>query len=280
MRGARAGGWIAGTIVLILALGAATWFLVAGPVFARAAETQFLAADQQAQNDLLVLQNAQLAQDFDKLDQHRAALAAAQAQIPPSGQIVVYLRTVEALATASGVDVVQLSPGIPQTVVPAIAPAPVEPATDPAAEDPADGEDSEGTEQEDAAEDVGGTAGATDGATGVDPLAPAVPEGFIAVPVTIKVVGPFANATSFLRLLQTGTERLTLVTGLDGTRQVAAEASGGRPAVADGDIELTVSGFIFTLLDPAQEVPVPADGEVPAPTPLPTTDRNPFVPLG
>ncbi|WP_199424063.1 hypothetical protein [Actinotalea solisilvae] len=263
----RAGGWIAGAVFVVLAMAAGTWFLVAAPGFERASATRLQAQDTRSRNDLLEVQLVQLRADFEKLPEYRAELAALQAQIPTTGRIADYTRAVQQLADANGVSVVEMSPGtstvltLPTPAAPA--PAPTEPGTE-----------GDGTEAPDGTVDA---AGAPTAATEAATLAALVPEGFSYVPLSLKVVGPFANVNAFLRQAQTGTDRLYLVTGLDGTRQKAADASGGKPAVADGDLELMITGAIFVLPDP-YAVPVPPTEE--APVPLPTSERNPFAPLG
>ena len=73
-RNTRATGWVVGTVVLVLAIFAATWFLLAGPRFEAAAQTMVDVENAAAQNDLLAVQNAKLRSDFESLDQYKADL--------------------------------------------------------------------------------------------------------------------------------------------------------------------------------------------------------------
>ncbi len=118
--------------------------------------------------------------------------------------------------------------------------------------------------------------------TPVAPTGPAVIAGFAQVPITVEVVGTYANVTAFLNDVQAGTQRLLLVTGLDAKKTDAAEASGGRPATADGDLDLLISGSLYVLQDQAAaatpEVTDPATP--PAPLPVPPGDKNPLAPIG
>ena len=115
---------------------------------------------------------------------------------------------------------------------------------------------------------------------GVAVILPEVP-GFVAVPVSMTVVGTYQNSLNFLEALQTGTQRLFLVATLDGVAQSAGEASGGRPATVLGDLELAVTGFTYVLADPygATAPIVPDDGSASPVLPAQPDGKNPLVPV-
>lgn len=270
MGNTRSGGWIIGTVVLVLAIFAATWFFLAAPRFEAAAETMFMAEDTRSRNDLLALANAKLKADFEKLDEYETELAALHEQIPTTAQLSSFTRTVSDVASQSGVYVLGVSPGLPVDLT---VPTPVAPPPPPA-EEPAEGEDEVDT-------DGGETGDITDVATGTvtEPTGPVQIPGLVAVPVQVSVVGPYANVSSFLGSMQTGQRRLFLVTVLDGTQQDAQDAVGDRPAVAEGDLELTISGYMYVLKPAVTAAELVSEVEQPE-VPLPTSDRNPFAPLG
>jgi len=268
MRSTRSAGWIGGTVVLILLIFVATWFLVAGPRFEAASTTLADAADVRARNVVLETQNAKLREDFAKLDDYKAELATLQTQIPTDAQLSNYLRTVDELATAAGVFVLEVNPGTPQIVTiptPVVTVAPAAEPTDPTTEaTPA--APSDGTAEPAAA----------------DPAVPEQIDGFVAVPLVLKVVGPYANVSAFLLQLQTGPARLFLTVVLEGTSQDVQAATGGVPDIAAGDLELTITGFTYVLVDPqsaAADGTGTTEGEQPAAPVLPGSDRNPFAPL-
>lgn len=271
MRGTRSTGWIVGTFVLILAIFAGTWFFLASPRFDDAADTASQAEDTRSRNELLELENARLKADFANLDEYKTELAQLQVQIPPAAEVADYNRTINAVAATTGVFVTAVSPGIPTDVTFAT------PAPEP--ESPSDEAETETVEA-----DGGETGDVTDVATNAaedEPTAQTEPvqiDGFVAVPYQITVVGPYANVSAFLGALQTGQERLFLVTGVDGVQQDAQEASGGRPAVAAGDLELTVRGYAYVLQDPSGPTSDDPAADS-ADEPLPASDRNPFTPL-
>lgn len=264
----RAGGWVAGTIVLVLAMTAAIWFLVAQSRFESAAATMLQAEDTRSRNDLLRIQLAQLKEDFEHLDEYKAELASLQSQVPATADLGGYTRALDALAVSSGVTILDASPGVAETVSVVTPAVPV--ATDTAVA--STGDTSAATE---GAEASGTEASGT--AVAATPVSP-VPEGMVAIPMSVRVLGTYDGVSAFLSQLQQGLPRLFLVTALDGTSQDAADAGGGRPAVADGDLELNVTGYLYVLAD--QNVVVEPGAEEPTETPaLPSSPRNPFLPL-
>ncbi len=121
----KAGGWIAGAIVLMLAITAATWFLAAQPRFADAGATTAQAQDVRDQNDLLQQKIVKLKADFAKLDEYRAQLAEIQTQIPAEAMLTDYTRSLQGAADASGVTLLDINPGTAvQVVVPVVAAPP------------------------------------------------------------------------------------------------------------------------------------------------------------
>lgn len=272
MRGTRATGWVVGTVLGVIAIFALTWFFVAAPRFEAAAETMLQVENTRSQNELLALKNAQLKSDFAKLEEYKAEVATLQAQMPAEARLADLTREVDRLAEANGVFLLEVTPGPGQVFMPAVPPAVAAPAPE---APPADGTDEElSTESE-----TGTIADVAEGAAPAAPSAPTAPEGMVAVPFGVKVVGTYAQTTAFLEALQTQMPRLYLVTKVDATRQTEQEGTPSRPATADGDLELSVNGFTYVLLDTAV-VPPPVEGEEPAPVPLPSSDRNPFAPLG
>jgi Tfp pilus assembly protein PilO len=265
MGGAKKSTWIGGTVFVALIIMVATYFLAVAPALATASDTRAEVASTQQSNDLLQLKITKLAADFAKLPEYKADLAAVRVQIPTNADLSGYLRQLDAIAVAHSVTLTAVGPSVAQTVVPAVpaaaaAPAPVAAPTAEASAAPA--------------ADAAGTAAAT------APAANAGPVGFAAIPFTMTVVGTYDNALAFLSDLQNATPRLFLVTGLAGTSQPKADASGGRPATAIGDLELMVTGFTYALTDPSA-VPPATDPAAAAPVlPGAAAGKNPLVPLG
>ena len=254
MRAARSTGWVLGTVALVLAIFAGTWFLVAGPRFSHASETATAAQDARDSNDLLAVQVAKLADQFVHLDEYRTELASLRSQIPTQPDLSAYVRELDALATANGVTLMSLSPSVPIAVAPEIT-APVATA--------------------DAPTTATGEAPTADPTTTTETAAPAAPtalEGFGYIPLSIVVQGPYVNVTTFLTALQTGTPRIFVPTSLGGARQAAAPD--GNPPTAADDLSLTIAGNLYLLLDTTTPAVTPTPA--PSPGPLPSSDRNPF----
>ncbi|WP_250442752.1 type 4a pilus biogenesis protein PilO [Actinotalea sp. C106] len=259
--------WVIGTVVLSLLILVGTWFLAVTPKLAETQETRDYIVDEQAREDTLRLQLATLEKQFAEIDTYKAELAGLQAQIPVAAALPGYLRELEEMATTYKVTIVGVSPGPAATLE--------VPVATPVATAPAETEDTTEPEGEDITADPDAAA------------APAEPEPatrLVAIPVSLTVVGTYADVAAFLEGAQEGTDRLLLVTALNTTTQQAAEASGGRPATAAGDLEATIDGNIYVLTDQAAATPSdePVEGEEPTESPsaeLPSSDRNPFAPV-
>ena len=273
MMGKRA-GWIGGAVFLVLVILAGTWFLVASPRFDAAAQTQQMAEEARARNDLLELQVARLRADYALLDEYRAEIAEIQVQIPPEAELDRILAEVHDLAEDTDAFIVDISPGLPEIVTFA-QPAPVAP--DPAPVEPTEGEEPEQVDDGEATAEE---------PSEPEPTGPVPIDGFIAVPFQITVLGEFDAVAAFLDGMQTGMDRLYLVTDLGGVRQQESEASGGKPEIEDGHVELTINGYAYVL---ANETLLRAlvvddgtdDGEdvEEEQGELPSSDDNPFEPL-
>ena len=280
----RSAGWIGGTAVLIVAILLAAYFLLYTPRAEDAAATQAMADETVARNDILEIQVADLRAKAENIDEYWQALDAMGAQIPDAAELADFTQVVREAAEQFGVTIVELAPGAPMTVA---VPTPVTP-TAPTAP-PTDGAAPGDTAVDQAEETAGAAEESADAQDDADqPAAPTAPtgpvqiEGFVAVPGMIKVLGPSADTVDFLDHLQTRPGRLFLASDLDATRQKNVAAGQGKPATVDGDLELTINGYIYVLLDIPGATPVP-EGEEPTEEPaepaMPGSPNNPFVPL-
>ncbi|AEE46124.1 hypothetical protein [Cellulomonas fimi] len=263
MSGAKKSTWIGGTVFVALVLAAAAWFFAISPTLAAAAEVRDEVEQTNTFNDLLEMRVAKLAADFEKLPEYRAQLESIRTQIPADAELAAYVRELDAIATAHSVTITAVSPGTPELVTVVVQqPAAPEPTT-------TEGEEPTGTDAEQAAEAGAGTTTA----------APATPPSFTAIPFSITVLGTYDNVLAFVADLQAGTPRLMYVGGLLGTSQKAAEAGGGKPATADGDLELVITGQTYVLPD-ALAAAQPVDPAAPVPAlPGAVPGKNPLVPV-
>ena len=265
MAGAKKSTWIGGTVVLGLVIVDGSWLLEISPTLSAAADSTAQASATRQQNDLLQLKITKLKADFAKLPEYKASLKGLQAQIPTDLQLADYLRQLDAIAVARSITITAVSPSTPTSVVAAATPAAKAPAAAASA--------ATTTASPTATSATPSTAAAPASAAGVK-----TPSGFTAVPVSITVIGTYANGLDFVNDLQNTTPRLFLVSGLTVTLQDKAAASGGKPATALGDVELLITGFTYVLPD---AYATPTTSSTAAPTlPPAVPGKNPLVPIG
>jgi len=255
MTKSKTGGWVGATIAIGLVMALAAWFLAISPTLANAADTRDQAQSQRDQNTIAKQKLAALKKQFENIDALRAELAGLQLQIPTTEDTAAYRRELTTIATNHSVTVVSLSTGTAEAAAAPVAPAPTPDAGAATAET--------------------GTETATDAAA----PAPAAPTASTyTVPVTLDVLGTYDNVLGFLQDLQTGTQRLLLINDLSGSSPAPADAVGGKPAIVEGDLELSISGELFVV--PPVEAAVPAPDPAATPTPLQAPNgRNPLLPL-
>jgi Tfp pilus assembly protein PilO len=244
--------------LVILALG---WFLAISPTLSAAADSRTQAEDESSRNSVLQLQITKLAQQFTHLDEYKANLAALREQIPEQSDLTSINAGMSALASSSGVTITSVNPTTPVAFsVAQSAGTTAKPATTDSA-----GSTAAGTT---------GAAGATAGTT-----TSTVPKGFYAVPLSITIVGTYDQATAFLSSFQTGPGRIFLATAINAVGQQPGGAAGGRPALAAGDLELTITGYAYVMV-PSVAAPAATTPPSTAPTlPTPSGQKNPFQPI-
>lgn len=261
---AKTAPWVIGTVLLEVVILVAAWLLLVAPKLGEVADTRAAHEDALVQQELLRQRLATLREQYEHIDEYRAELASLRTQVPADAALAAYVDELQALATGAGVTIVTLAPGEPVTFG----------AGQPTAPAPAPAEGEDGSTDADATADGDAT---DEAAPAPQPAAPTGPV-LVSVPVTMNVVGTYDAAATFLASVQEGAQRLFLVTSTSFVRLDEADATGGRPAVADGDVELTVTGQMYVLPQDAAAVPVPE--ETTEPEPLPSSSRNPFAPVG
>jgi hypothetical protein len=126
MLNTRTSRWVAGTVLLCVALLALSWFLLLAPRRANAAELdeQNVAAGQA--NNVLRAQIADLRAQFAKLPERQAELRQIQEQLPATAGMPKLVRDLDGLASASGVTITAITPSAPEyldAAAPGAAPA-------------------------------------------------------------------------------------------------------------------------------------------------------------
>ncbi|HUR52222.1 MAG TPA: type 4a pilus biogenesis protein PilO [Mycobacteriales bacterium] len=113
--------WVALTVVGVLAVLAAGWFLLISPKRSEAAQVRTEVASQETTNSGLQTQLAMLKAQAKTLPQQQARLALVAAKIPDNPALPSLIRTLSDAAADAGVELVSLSPGAPSPVAVAAA---------------------------------------------------------------------------------------------------------------------------------------------------------------
>jgi hypothetical protein len=261
MAGAKKSTWIGGTVVGVVLIMVAAWFLAVSPALASAADLHSQAETTRQQNDILQAQVNKLASEFKKLPEYQAQLAAIKAQMPSDPKLADFLRHLDAIAVAHGVTVLTVTPTPPVAVSLAVVPtAPAAAAAQPSAAPTAGPAPT-------AAPAAGGTATTT-------------PAGFKSIGFSMEVQGTYDATVAFVYDLQNAMPDMFLVSGLSGQGLDKVDGSNGHPASAVGDQDLTITGLTYVLPDAAGAAPAPTASPSAAAPALPAPNgRDPLVPI-
>lgn len=115
--------WVALTVVGVLAVVVAGWFLLISPKRSEAADVRTQLASQETTNSGLQTQLAMLKAQQKTLPAQQAKLAMVAAKIPDNPALPALIRALSAAADDAGVELVSMSPGSPAPVTGAAAPA-------------------------------------------------------------------------------------------------------------------------------------------------------------
>lgn len=235
--------WVVATVVLSIGLLLGGWFIGVQPKFTEAGTAELQRVNAVALNQANEVTLADLKKQFESLDTIQDDLADVQKAIPyrlDAPELIVQLN---ALAGATGVGVTEIKIDEPRAYG---APAPI---AAPVAETPAP-DDTEETEEAPPAPVVAAAPVAPPAVTDARVTA----ANFVAVPISVSVIGTYTTAQSYVHALQTG-ERLFLVTGL--TLNPVDSAAIGPDAL----FTAVVTGYVYVLLDPVADA---ADAEAAA----------------
>jgi len=263
MGGTKKSTWVGGTAVVAVIMLAASWFLLISPGLAAASTTRSDAEQVRSQNDLLTAEVLKLASDFKKLPEYKKELAALRIKLPQEAQLAKSLRSVDKIAQAHSVTVLDVSATTP-TLASASAPKA------PAPEVPTDGSSPSPSPTESATP----TPAPTPPAGALQPA----PADLVTMPISFTVLGSYDDVLAFVSEMQNTLPRIYLVTGLAATGQTEGAASAGRPSTRPGDVEMVVSGT-FYVLPKVEDAPAPDPSATPDPIPNDVNGKNPLVPV-
>src|SRR5437899_1530597 len=101
--------WVALTLVGVLAVLAAGWFLIVSPKRGEASDLRAKVTSQDSGNSQLQLKLAQLKAQAKDLPAQQATLAAVSAKIPDNPALPALIRALDAAANATGVELVSIA---------------------------------------------------------------------------------------------------------------------------------------------------------------------------
>ncbi len=195
--------WIAGSALVALLLAAAAWLLVVSPRMSAISALNEEQLTTEDANSMLQIQVNSLVADAQRRDELTAQLTSLQAQFPSDVALPEFARLLDSLATDSGATVQSVTIGSPS--------------------------------------EVSESAVLPDSPGGVSaPALPAPPAGMFAVPVSLTVLGSFDQAQAYASGLQSGDQRLFLLSSLSwGTVD------------AEGTSTFDITGYAYVLNDQA-----------------------------
>lgn len=250
------------SLILVTALIAfvillASWFLLLSPVLTGASDAAASADEQEQSNAQTQVEVNKLKEQYTHLDEYQTQLDALQVQIPTTPAYPDLQRMFAAIAAEHHVVISTLQFGAAKP----LAPAPPAAAPDGDTTSPSPSPSPEPT-------------------TGTDVTAPAdtatAVNGLYGIPVSLTVVGKYENVMSLLKELQTGTNRLVLVSTVSLTKGADAATAAGA-AVPGADATGVFSGFTFVLTS-STPTEAPTDGGTttsPSPSPSASSSASP-----
>lgn len=210
--------WSLLTAVLIVAILAASWFVLVSPKRSDAAELRAQATKQQSANDSLLQQLNELkAQSLD-LPTQKAQLAVLGKQIPDNPALPSLIRDLTAAGKKVGVQVLAMKPGLPAAAAVTVPVAPVAAA-----------------------------ASTTTGAdkAGTTPVAATpVPAPLYVLPLSLSITGSYFEVEQFINKLE-GMQRKFLLTGFSLKPGSGAATTAATTATTTGAMSLDLTGQVF-----------------------------------
>jgi type IV pilus assembly protein PilO len=216
--------WSALAAVLVVAIFAASWFLLISPKRGDAAELRGKAAAKSEENARLAEQITMLQEQQKDLPTQQAKLAAMRTQIPTNPALPSLIRDLTAAGKKAGVSIDSMAPSLPIAVVEAPSTTVVAPTTT-------------------------GDGSASTGSTApkAPPTHAAAPtSALFQVPLTLTVTGSYFELEQFVGKLET-VRRAYLVTGFKLGPPQDANAKAG-------DLTIVIDGRVF-LSQPAAATP-------------------------
>ena len=276
-------------MLIAAVVGVLAWYLAISPQVEAASDARTQAELEQGENDRLetqVLTLQALAEDAPAWIEEMTRISM---DLPPRPGLPGFTRVTTTVLEDEDLPVMSITFGDTAQVVPTFPePEPEPEAEQEPASDPEVAIDEEGgaasvpdptTSPEPAdTEDPAEQEGTEDSEAPVEPSFNNAFEGLVGIPVVLETQGSPEGIMNVVSTLQSQLDRFYTVTSFTITRASPSEAGPGVPALDESDWEVSISGLIFSLIDPVASFPPDNDGELPG-YELDDAPENVFVPL-
>jgi Tfp pilus assembly protein PilO len=250
--------WVAGTVVAVLVIVVAGWFVAIAPQKHKAANLSSQAASEEQSNANLRNQVSELTAKMSAVPAEEASVAAVAAKIPSDPELPSYVRALSTIASQTGVDLISISPGVPTTVVVPVAPVAAAPS---------------------AAATASATAAATASAAAAAPAA-----SLQAISVGIVVQGGYFQIQQFTAALQrlarsTVVSTLSLLPGAPIKAAAAPSAAAAAPSAAWKSLQANITVAVFMNTSTAfSAIPIPSPAAAPTAAAGASGSATPLLP--
>lgn len=240
--------WIIGAAVLFGAIVVLGWILGISPRLSEASAATMERVAVEQQNEAYELKLAALKKQFENIGDLQAELNELRQSVPVEAALPAFVGQLNAISVANKVELTSISVTDAQLYDPVLAaPPPVESVADKDATEPSTDSEPVDVESEPAPE----RAKASDLLSAGN---------FVAVPVSVQVVGSHASVLNFIDGVQKG-DRLALVTAFTTETQdsssapaatVSSETDEVDAAPSSASVKATISAYIYVLIEAAE----------------------------
>lgn len=218
--------WLAGTVIVVIAVIALGWVLGIQPRLTEAAVALVETQRVDALNEVEQAKLLALKKEFEEIDEIRGQVEELELSIPTKAELAAFIRQVNDLAALNGVTVINITTA-------------------------------------DAAAYVLPEGATVLDAEGQPVPAPIAPANLVLVPMNIKVEGPYASVLSFIKGLQAG-NRLYMVNDVAVAKIDSAPDPENEDAVVVELFGGELEGQVYVLVDPSVAAEETAEEEAAA----------------
>lgn len=243
--------WVALTVVGVIAILAAGWFLLVSPKRSDASDLDAQAQAKQAANAMLLTKLATLKAQAKDLPRQQAALAAVAAKIPDNPAMPALIRSLSKAAASAGVELVSIAPAnVTPVVSTARTGAPVTPTVGSAPV-----ATSSGTSAAPVTPSAGSAAGSAAGSS-------ATAGTLSSISVTLSVVGGYFQVEQFLdgleslqRAFKVGS--ISMAPGDNPVKPATGTSTGTSAAASGRSLTAAITGLVYLAPGRATAASVP-----------------------